>query len=80
MGKNIVPDPTDPNALKPVGHGERSNLPLDRVTDLIIDAYAGATERHIEVGDGFEMMVIRAPDEASGQVTMEVIRRPLKRD
>jgi 20S proteasome subunit beta 6 len=80
MGKNIVPDPSDPDAPQPVGFNERSNLPLSKVTDLIVDAYAGATERHIEVGDGLEMLVIRAPETPGGQVSMQILRRPLKRD
>lgn len=50
-GKNLVDDPTDtdPNTPKFVPHGGRSNLPLERVTALVVDAFTGATERHIEV-------------------------------
>jgi len=81
-GKNLVDDPndTDPNTPKFVKHGERSNLPLERVTALVVDAFTGATERHIEVGDGLEMLIIKAPTEEGGKVTMELQRRPLKRD
>lgn len=33
-------------------------IPLETVLGLVTDAFTGATERHIEVGDGLEMFVI----------------------
>lgn len=36
-------------------------MPLPDVVALVIDAFTGATERHIEVGDGLEIFVVLAP-------------------
>jgi 20S proteasome subunit beta 6 len=36
------------------------HLPLPDVVALVIDAFTGATERHIEVGDGLEIFVVLA--------------------
>jgi 20S proteasome subunit beta 6 len=33
-------------------------LPRDHVEDLVRDAFTSAVERHIEVGDGLQMMII----------------------
>jgi len=33
-------------------------LPRKEVEDLVVDSFAGATERHIEVGDTLQMLVI----------------------
>jgi 20S proteasome subunit beta 6 len=33
-------------------------LPLERVIKLVKDAFASATERHIEVGDGLEIYIV----------------------
>ena len=35
-----------------------TKLPLDTVLKIVKDAFASATERHIEVGDGLEVYVI----------------------
>lgn len=35
-------------------------MPLPDVIALVIDAFTGATERHIEVGDGLEIFVVLA--------------------
>ncbi|CAG8981690.1 hypothetical protein HYALB_00006562 [Hymenoscyphus albidus] len=44
------------------GHAlqERENIPLpkDEVEDLVKDAFDSAVERHIEVGDGLQMLII----------------------
>ena len=48
-------------------------LSRDRVVGLVKDAFTSATERHIEVGDGLQMLVITK----SG---IEEIYTPLKRD
>jgi len=40
--KSVVPEP----------------LPRQHVEELVIDAFTGAVERHIEVGDGLQMMII----------------------
>ena len=59
------------------GHAlkERERRPLERaeVETLVKDAFDGAVERHIEVGDGLQMMVVTA----SG---IEEIYLPLKKD
>lgn len=36
-------------------------MKLDEVLRLVMDGFAGATERQIEVGDGLEMFVVRTP-------------------
>ncbi|RKF83624.1 Proteasome subunit beta type-6 [Golovinomyces cichoracearum] len=45
-----------------VGHDlverEKVSLPENEVLDLVKDAFDGAVERHIEVGDGLQIMVI----------------------
>lgn len=57
--KNQVPDPSLP---APVA-GERPEFELDEVKQLLTDAFTGAAERHIEVGDGLDMLVIEKGDE-----------------
>jgi len=52
---------------------ERTPLPRDQVDMLVRDAFDGAVERHIEVGDGLQMMIITA----SG---IEEKLLPLKKD
>lgn len=37
---------------------EKTPLPLNEVEDLVKDAFDSAVERHIEVGDGLQMLVI----------------------
>jgi len=60
-----------------VGHAlqEREKIPLSRneVEDLVKDAFDSAVERHIEVGDGLQMLVITKKG-------IEEIYKPLKRD
>ena len=53
---------------RPVEH-----LPKDTVTKLVKDAFTGATERHIEVGDGLQIVKV----DGSG-VNEEIIE--LKKD
>lgn len=59
------------------GHAlrERERVPLSRgaVEDLVKDAFDSAVERHIEVGDGLQMMVITKEG-------IEEIYKPLKQD
>ncbi|PSR70904.1 hypothetical protein PHLCEN_2v13218 [Hermanssonia centrifuga] len=43
-----------PNQPHPV------HLPLSDVLSIVIDSFTGATERHIEVGDGLEIYVVLA--------------------
>lgn len=38
--------------------GQRPEFDLKEVLELVTDAFTGATERHIEVGDGLEMLVV----------------------
>ncbi|KAF8133317.1 nucleophile aminohydrolase, partial [Boletus edulis] len=72
------------------------HLPLPTILSIVIDSFTGATERHIEVGDGLEMYVVLAKgrgvqglEDVRGvqelSVTEEgerifVIRRDLKKD
>ena len=59
------------------GHAlqEREKIPLPRseVEDLVKDAFDSAVERHIEVGDGLQMLIITKDG-------IEEIYKPLKRD
>jgi 20S proteasome subunit beta 6 len=50
-----------------------TSLPLDRVIKIVKDAFASATERHIEVGDGLEIHIV----DKNGT---RVEKSPLKRD
>ncbi|ODQ51760.1 N-terminal nucleophile aminohydrolase [Saitoella complicata NRRL Y-17804] len=50
-----------------------TGLPLDRVISLVKDAFTSATERHIEVGDGLEMLIVTKDG-------VRTERFPLKRD
>jgi len=43
------------------------HLPLPTVLSLVIDSFTGATERHIEVGDGLEIFVVLAKNSNSLQ-------------
>lgn len=63
--------------------GQRSNLPLDRVLGLVTDAFTGATEREIYVGDMMELYVVQTVRDAEGKVTeikMGTLRKALKQD
>lgn len=40
---------------------EPGTMQLDQVLRIVMDGFTGATERHIEVGDGLEMFVVRTP-------------------
>lgn len=51
----------------------REPLPLDTVVGLVKDAFTSATERHIEVGDGLQMLLITKDG-------IKEIYTPLKRD
>jgi 20S proteasome subunit beta 6 len=42
---------------------EPGTMQLDQVLRIVMDGFTGATERHIEVGDGLEMFVVRTPVE-----------------
>lgn len=59
------------------GHAlvERENIPLPReeVEDLVKDAFDSAVERHIEVGDGLQMMIITKDG-------IKEVFKPLKKD
>ncbi|KIP02977.1 hypothetical protein PHLGIDRAFT_95356 [Phlebiopsis gigantea 11061_1 CR5-6] len=84
------------NQQPPAGSSHPVHLPLPDVLSIVIDSFTGATERHIEVGDGLEIFVILAKgrstqgfDGRSGvqelSTTPEgdrvfVIRRELKKD
>jgi 20S proteasome subunit beta 6 len=49
------------------------DLSRDTVVGLVKDAFTSATERHIEVGDGLQMMIITKDG-------IEEVFEPLKRD
>lgn len=52
---------------------ERFPLPRNEVEDLVKDAFDSAVERHIEVGDGLQMMIITKDG-------IQEIYKPLKQD
>lgn len=65
-----IPGSGEGHALEPK---KAEPLPRDTVEQLVRDAFTSAVERHIEVGDGLQMMVITR----SG---VEEIYYPLKKD
>lgn len=64
--KNQVPDPS----LPPPVPGERPEFELTEVQQLLTDAFTGAAERHIEVGDGLDMLVIEKGEDGKGGAKM----------
>jgi len=48
------------NQQPPTGSAFPAHLPLERVLAIVTDSFTGATERHIEVGDGLEIYVVLA--------------------
>lgn len=70
--KNQVPDPSAPPPVK----GERPEFELKEVQELLTDAFTGAAERHIEVGDGLDMLIIHK-DEGVRWVHMRQSAFPL---
>ena len=50
-----------------------TDLPRDTVVKIVKDAFTSATERHIEVGDGLQMLLITSEG-------VEELFTPLKRD
>lgn len=46
------------NQVPAAGTTHPTHLPLPAVLSLVIDSFTGATERHIEVGDGLQMFVV----------------------
>lgn len=72
---NGPPPPPEPTYARGESYTPpRADLPIEKVEALVTDAFTGATERHIEVGDGLEIFVIEV---GKG---VRVIRKPLKRD
>lgn len=65
-----VPGSGEGHALEPRA---LESLSRERVVGLVKDAFTSATERHIEVGDGLQMLVITKNG-------IEEIYTPLKRD
>lgn len=50
-----IPGSGQGHDVKPV---QAVPLPREEVEQLVVDAFTGATERHIEVGDGLQMLII----------------------
>lgn len=44
-------------------------MTLPEVLNVVIDSFTSATERHIEVGDGLEVFVVRTPAAGTAQAT-----------
>jgi 20S proteasome subunit beta 6 len=55
------------NQTPAAGTSFPKHLPLPTVLSLVIDSFTGATERHIEVGDGLEIFVVLAKNSNSLQ-------------
>lgn len=61
-------------------------MPLERTLALVTDAFTGATERQIYVGDMMELYVVEIvegmgeTDKSKRKVEMSIIRKALKRD
>jgi len=56
------------NQLPPPGGAHPKHLPLHDVLSLVIDSFTGATERHIEVGDGLEIYIVLAAHRSSAEL------------
>ncbi|WPH03619.1 proteasome subunit beta type-6-like protein [Acrodontium crateriforme] len=65
----------DPNSGPGLEKVQRVPKPLDRTTveEIVRDAFTSAVERHIEVGDGLQMMIITKDG-------IEEVYTPLKQD
>jgi len=61
----------------PLKLGERPEFDLKEVLELVTDAFTGATERHIEVGDGLEMLVVEKGKEMRWITLRKSSRTPL---
>jgi len=46
-------------------------MSLPQVLSIVQDSFTSATERHIEVGDGLEMFVVRVPKTSALAAKME---------
>ena len=69
--KNQSKDPNAPALAK----GERPILPMETVLALVTDAFTGATERHIEVGDGLQIWTIVKGEGATLRELRECLTR-----
>ncbi|KAK0566317.1 Proteasome subunit beta type-6 [Tilletia horrida] len=61
MRKNQLPTPDHPLPVP-------GTMPLPEVLNIVMDSFTSATERHIEVGDGLELFVVRTPKGSPVQV------------
>lgn len=64
-----MPEPGAPTPVK----GQRPEFELKEVQELLTDAFTGAAERHIEVGDGLDMLIIHK-DEGVRWVNLRAYR------
>jgi 20S proteasome subunit beta 6 len=78
------------------GTSHPTHLPLPEVLKLVVDSFTGATERHIEVGDGLEIFIVLAQGRGTHELDstpglqelstssegerLFVLRRELKKD
>ncbi|KAG8859428.1 Proteasome subunit beta type-6 [Serendipita sp. 411] len=56
------------NQLPPTGGVHPKHLPLKEVLSIVVDSFTGATERHIEVGDGLEIYIVVASNRPTGDL------------
>lgn len=57
---------------------EPGHLPLEETLRITMDSFTSATERHIEVGDGLEMFVVRAVPAKGTEPTRGAMDVPLE--
>ncbi|MCO5561015.1 hypothetical protein L7F22_014636 [Adiantum nelumboides] len=65
MFKNQIPTPERPIP-------EPGTMTLPDVLRIVMDSFTSATERHIEVGDGLEMFVVRLPGSTTGAAAVDL--------
>jgi len=58
-----------PVASRPIP--EPGTMTVPEVLRIVTDSFTSATERHIEVGDGLEMYIVRVPGSAASEVQLQ---------
>ena len=69
MFKNQMPTPE--TSIPEPGH-----LPLPHALRIVMDSFTSATERHIEVGDGLEVFIVRSMKPRASEETATTAQQP----
>ena len=69
MFKNQMPTPEA--SIPEPGH-----LPLPHALRIVMDSFTSATERHIEVGDGLEVFIVRSMKPRASEETATTAQQP----